>query len=157
MWNVLLTYSIALSAATGWALFLFGLSSGLVLAGVCWALIAASDTGLIEPTPTSSAAISDEEIEIVIELVRDALAAGGWTLCGDCYSRQILQQVQFPLRAWEPCSTRGVGGGRHVAQQTPDSGKNQQARSVSGTEARNLLTAAPLGRSDEGEEENARL
>lgn len=138
MWNVPLTHDIALSVATGCALFLFGLSIGLVLAGVCWAFIAASDTCRTHPTPTSSATISDEEIEIVIELVRDALAADGWTLCGDCYGRQLLQQMQFPVQEWEfgipssspsprkPCSTRRVDAGRHIAQHTPDPEKNQR-------------------------------
>jgi len=137
MWNTLLSNGIGLSIASGCALFLFGLAVGLVIVGVCWAFIAASDTCQADPTPTSSATISDDEIEIVIGLVRDAIAEGGWTLCGDCYSRQLLQQMQFPVREWEAgipsppvscsesSSTRRVDGGEHFPQRTPDPGKNQ--------------------------------
>ncbi len=97
MWNAPLTSGIALSVATGCALFLFGLSLGLVIVGVCWAFIAASGDRQANSSQESYSYISDDEIEIVIELVRDAVAGSGWTLCGDCYTRNLLRQLPLPL------------------------------------------------------------
>ena len=102
MWNAPLTNGIALSVATGCALFLFGLAVGLVIVGVCWAFIAASGDRQAHPSQESYATISDDEIEIVIELVRDAIAGSGWALCGDCYTRNLLQQLPLPMKERTP-------------------------------------------------------
>src|ERR1700680_3912735 len=94
MWNAPLTNGTPLSVATSCALFLFGLSLGFVIAGVCWAFIAASGDRQASPSWESYPYINDDEIDILIELVRDAVAGSGWTLCGDCYTRNLLQQIQ---------------------------------------------------------------
>ena len=106
MWNAPLSNGISLTVATSCALVLFGLSVGLVIAAVCWVCIV-MPAGQQATLPLESyASISDDEIEIVIELVHDALATGGWTLCGDCYTRTLLQRLQLPIEehtsaAWE--------------------------------------------------------
>lgn len=94
--NTLLTSETGLSVATGCALFLLGLSLGLLVAGVCLAFAAASSTCQESSLQEHSISISDDEIELVIELVREAVAGSGWTLCGDCYARNLLQQVPLP-------------------------------------------------------------
>ena len=121
MWNALLSHGITLTVATGCALVLFGVSVGLVIAAVCWVCIAVPTDQQAAAPHRSDASISDDEIEIVIELVHDALATGGWTLCGDCYTRTLLQRLRLPLQesvpaAWEqparePASTRRVEAG----------------------------------------------
>jgi hypothetical protein len=140
MWNAPLAHGILLTIATGGALVLFGLSVGLVIAAVGWVCIA-MPTDLQAASPQEScASISDDEIEIVIELVHDALAGGDWTLCGDCYTRNLLQRLQLPLKehipaeweqpASEPASTRRVDGGPHLAQNTPYPLKNGHKHSL---------------------------
>ena len=134
MWNAPLSHGITLTDATGGALVLFGVSVGLVIAAVCWICIAVPTNQHAAAPQESYASISDDEIEIVIELVHDALATGGWTLCGDCYARNLLQRLQLPLKEHIPpdcvppmrvaASTRGVNGGKHPAQNTPISLKN---------------------------------
>ena len=134
MWNVPLANGIPLTVATGCALVLFGVSVGLVIAAVCLVCIAVSADQQALAPQERYASISDDEIEIVIELVHDALATGGWTLCGDCYTRNLLYQVQLPLNeripfGWEqpvtgPATTRWVDGGTHPAQNTSVSLKN---------------------------------
>ena len=150
MWNAPLANGIPLTVATGCTLVLFGVSVGLVIAAVCWVCIAVPVDQQAAALQESYASISDDEIEIVIELVHDALARGGWTLCGDCYTRSLLQRLRLPIEehipvAWEqparePASTRRVDGGTHPAQNTPASLKNgheQPLRVEQGT---------PLGR-----------
>ena len=134
MWNVPLANGIPLTVATGCALVLFGLSVGLVIAAVCWVCIVMPAGQPAAAPQESYASISDDEIEIVIELVHDALARGGWTLCGDCYTRNLLQRLQLPVMehipaegekpVTVPASTRRVNGGTHPAQNTPASLKN---------------------------------
>ena len=136
MWNAPLANGIPMTVATGCALVLFDVSVGLVIAAVCWVCIVMPAGQQAAAPQESDASISDEEIEIVIELVHDALAGGGWTLCGDCYTRNLLQRLRLPLQesvpaAWEqlarvPASTRRVDGGAHPAQKTPASLKNGQ-------------------------------
>ena len=99
MWNAPLTSGTTLSVATGCALFLYGLSLGLVVAGICLAFVA-SDGHQVSPSQETYPSISDEEIEIVTELVREAVAQSGWTLCGDCYARLLLQRMQQPEPEW---------------------------------------------------------
>ena len=135
MWNAPLAHSIPKTVATGCALVLFGVSVGLVITAVCWVCIVMPADQQATAPQESDASISDDEIEIVIELVHDALATGGWTLCGDCYTRTLLQRLRLPLQepvpaAWEqparvPASTRRVDGGTHPAQNTPASLKNE--------------------------------
>lgn len=93
MWNTPLMNGTGLSIATGCALFLFGLSLGLLVAGVCVACVAASGDRQASSSQESDGFISDDEIELVIELVREAVAGNGWTLCGDCYTRKLLRQL----------------------------------------------------------------
>ncbi len=142
MWNAPLTNEIPLLVATGCALFLFGLSIGLVFAGVCWVFVAASVDRLASSSQESYAYISDDEIEIVIELVRDAVAGDGWTLCGDCYTRNLLQQMPIPaqerergklsvpLDLKETDSTRRVDYERHSVQNISDPSENRSERSL---------------------------
>ena len=142
MWNAPLTNGTTLSVATGSALFLFGLSIGIVIAGACWVFIAERGDGQASSRQEGYATISDDEIEIVVEIVREAVAAdSGWTLCGDCYCRRLLQQLPFPtvqmgdgkleeselasphiptsFRARDPISTRRVDSGEHFIQNVP--------------------------------------
>jgi len=95
MWNTPIS-GTGLSIATGCALVLFGLSLGLLVAGVCVACVAASGDRQASSPQESYGFISDDEIELVIELVRDAVAGSGWTLCGDCYTRKLLIQLPLP-------------------------------------------------------------
>ena len=149
MWNAPLANGIPLTVATGCALVLFGLSVGLVIAAVCWVCIVMPTAQATAPQE-SYASISDDEIEIVIELVHDALAGGGWTLCGDCYTRNLLQRLQLPLSErfpaeWEQpargaVSTRRVDGGAHAVQTTPASLKNGPKQLL------RVEQEAPLGR-----------
>src|SRR6266852_4961683 len=142
MWNAPLSHGITLTDATGCALVLFGVSVGLAIAAVCWVCIAVPANQRASAPQESYASISDDEIEIVIELVHDALATGGWTLCGDCYTRNMLQRLQLPLKkhipaeweqpASEPASTRRVDGGPHLAQNTPYPLKNGHKHSLRG-------------------------
>jgi len=134
MWNALLSHGITPNVATGCALVLFGVSVGLVIAAVCWVCIVMPADRPAAAPQESYASISDDEIETVIELVYDALARGGWTLCGDCYTGHLLQRLQLPLNEhipteWElpagvPASTRWVDGGTHAAHNRPTSLKN---------------------------------
>jgi len=139
MRNAPLTNGTTLTIAIGCALFLFGLSIGLVIAGICWAFIAASGDHQASSSQESYASISDDEIEIVIELVRDAIARCGWALCGDCYTHNLLQRLQLPVKECipaerekpvlrVPASTRWVDDGAHSAQNTPDSLPNGHHR-----------------------------
>jgi hypothetical protein len=142
MWNAPLTNGTTFSVAIGCALFLFGLSIGLVIAGVCWAFIAASSDPQANSPQESYPYISDDEIDIVIELVREAIAGSGWTICGDCYTRQLLQQLPqppqesertracSPTRLREPASTHRVEDGRDRTQNTPNPGENRPERSL---------------------------
>ncbi len=93
MWNVPLISGTTLSVAIGCVLFLYGLSLGLLVAGICLAFVA-SGGRQASPSQETYPSISDEEIEIVAELVRGAVARSGWTLCGDCYARLLLQKMQ---------------------------------------------------------------
>ncbi|MGH2496513.1 MAG: hypothetical protein ACRDIV_17585 [Ktedonobacteraceae bacterium] len=96
MWNAPLTSGTTLSVAIGCALFLYGLSLGLLVAGACVAWVAASDDRPASLPQENDATISDDEVAIVLELVRDAVAGGGWSLCGDCYTRNLLMQLPLP-------------------------------------------------------------
>ena len=98
MWNAPLINGTGLSISTDCALVLLGLSFGLLVAGFCLAFVAALDDHRASSSEGSYAYISDDEIEIVIELVRDAVAGSGWTLCGDCYTRNLLMQLSFPVQ-----------------------------------------------------------
>jgi hypothetical protein len=102
MWNASLSHGITLTTATGCALVLFGVSVGLVIAAVCWVCIAVPAGQQAAAPQERYASINDDEIEIVIELVHDALAGGGWTLCGDCYTRNLLQRLHLPLNERVP-------------------------------------------------------
>ena len=93
--NTLLTSETSLAVATGCALFLLGLSLGLFIAAVCLAF-AASSSCQSSLSQESSTFIGDDEIELIIELVREATAGSGWTLCGDCYTRKLLRQLPLP-------------------------------------------------------------
>ena len=93
MGQTLLARDIPLSVAMGCALFLYGLALGLVVAGTCLALVASRDRQG-SPAQQVFPSISDEEIEIVTELVREAVAQSGWTICGDCYARLLLSQIR---------------------------------------------------------------
>jgi hypothetical protein len=95
MWNTLIS-GTGLSIATGCALFLYGLSLGLLVAGLCLASVAASGDRQANSLQEYGATISDDEIELVVELVREAVAGSGWTLCGDCYTRKLLVQLPLP-------------------------------------------------------------
>ena len=141
LWNAPLANGIPLTVATGCALVLFGVSVGLVVAAVCWVFVAVPDGQPVAAPQESYASISDDEIEIVIELAHDALAGGGWTLCGDCYTRNLLQRLQLPISeyipaAWEQparetASTRRVDGGAYPVQNTPvslNNGRKQPLR-----------------------------
>lgn len=152
--NMLLTSETGLSVATGCALFLLGLSIGLFIAGMCLALAATpilGDCKIVENCKQEdSASIGDDDLALVIELVREAVAGSGWTLCGDCYARNLLLQVPLPNPAdrglqmntvscgsplGSVSNTRGCSGGtgsthrvdegQYVAHPTPDSGKNR--------------------------------
>lgn len=148
MWNVPLANGIPLTVATSCALVLFGVSVGLVIAAVCWVCIALPADQPAAAPLESYATISDDEIEIVIELAHDALAGGGWTLCGDCYTRTLLQRLRLPLQesipaareqpAREPASTRRVDGGTHPAQNTPASLKNGYKQPLRGEQGASL-------------------
>ena len=151
LWNAPLANGIPLTVATGCALVLFGVSVGLVVAAVCCIFVAVPASQPVAAPQESYASISDDEIEIVIELVHDALATGGWTLCGDCYARTLLQRLQLPIEeyipaAWEKpisrvaASPHRVDGGAHPAQNTPASLKNGQKQPL------RVEQGTPLGR-----------
>lgn len=154
MWNAPLANGIPMTVATGCALVLFGVSLGLVIAAVCWVCIVMPAGQQAAAPQESDASISDDEIEIVIELVHDALAGGGWTLCGDCYTRTLLQRLRIPLQesvpaAWEqparvPASTQRVDSGTHPAQRTPDSCKNGRNQLLRVEQGVSLGRATPL-------------
>jgi hypothetical protein len=97
MWNTPLPSGTPLSVAIGCALFLFGLSLGLVITGVCWVLMVVSGDRWASSSQEGYAYISDDEINLLIELVRQAIAGSGWTLCGDCYTHNLLRQLPLPL------------------------------------------------------------
>ena len=94
--NTLLRSETSLSVTTGYTLFLLGLSLGLFIAAVCLAFAAASSDCQSSPSQESSTSIGDDAIELIIDLVREATAASGWTLCGDCYTRKLLMQLPLP-------------------------------------------------------------
>jgi len=150
MWNTPLISGTGLSIATGCALVLLGLSLGLLVAGLCLAFVAASGDRQASSPEESDGSISDDEIELVIELMRDAVAGSGWTLCGDCYTRTLLRQVQHS-EPEQPCSGRQepqvtareraqptrdreryppgrswVPAGRAILVETPENGEQQQ-------------------------------
>ena len=161
MWNAPLSSGIALSVATGCAFFLFGLAVGLVIAGVCWAFIAASGDRPASSSQESYAFISDDEIDLVIELVREAVAgSSGWSLCGDCYTLKLLQQLPFPVRESgqgspssptglshrEPDSTLRVDAGRYPAQNTRDSHENGHKQHLRVEQGESVGSVALLSR-----------